>query len=100
MHIFAMIEVNHRWLIHNEDDLAQRMKQKCMMYDGTDHKCDIESVVNNLVPLVYIARLVYLVIGVILAILPFWKLDCAKVMYYYWLMRDILMIERPFQGDD
>ena len=76
------------------------MFDACTMCDGTDPKCDLDGIVNDLVPVVHTARHVYSAIGVVIAILSFWKLKCSKVIYYYWLMRELLHIERPIQNGD
>ena len=90
-HILGMAFINLYWF-DTQDALSQNMKESCKMCDGTDHKCDIEYIVTDFVPLVQNARILLMVIGALLIPALFWKLDLSRLILYYWILHDVLEI--------
>ena len=61
-------------------------------HPGIAPKCDLEGTVYDLVPIVYTARLVMLVIGFLIIPATFCKLEIARTIQYYWVLRNLLSI--------
>ena len=55
------------------DSLQQMLHIYCSTECPNTPQCDIDGVVGEIIPLVHIARVVFLIIGIALMLTPFWN---------------------------
>lgn len=54
--------------------------------------CDIENTVAEVIPYLHIAKIVHLILGGVLLLACFWRLSAARVILYWWILREMLEV--------
>ena len=93
-HLFSYVMRLEAW--RSEEEIMDKMTQFCTSNSDIP-KCDLSEAVPNAVPFVQKLTVAHNGIGLLLCILPFWKIRFAHLILYWWLISEVLLIHKPFE---
>ena len=93
-HIVSFVMRLEAW--KSEDEIMQSMVEFCTRCDSVT-KCDLVEAVPTAVPIVQKITVLHNALGLMLCLLPFWRLRFAHLIFYWWLVSEVLLIHKPFE---
>ena len=93
-HAFSYVMRLEAW--KSEDEIMESMTQFCMRCDSVS-VCDMVDAVPTAVPIVQKITMVHNALGLVLCLLPFWKLRFTHLIFFWWVISEVLLIHKPFE---